>query len=308
MIRHLIHAEIDFNKWDDCISRSGVHVPYPYSWYLKITSPGFEALVKDDYQAVLPLTWNKKYGVYYLYQPMFTQQLGVFCKQQFRMEMQTEFLNHIPAKFRLVDIQWHQFHAMATNDFSIKQRNNFILTPDRKEQSIQNNFNSQRLRDLKYAEKMMYSVSDQFSTKQFISDLKNADRFRQMGIKTPHLNVLSTLIDFSLKNQKGKIFYVLDGSQKPLAAMFSVITEKSIVNVSNFYLTGCANSRAQTFLFTEVINNYCHSEMVFDFEGSDIPGIANFYKSFGAVSQSYFRIYANKLPPVFRKLKSKNLN
>jgi len=53
---------------------------YGYSWYLTNVSPGWEGLVLDDYLAVMPLTCHRKYFIYYLSQPFFTQQLGVFFK------------------------------------------------------------------------------------------------------------------------------------------------------------------------------------------------------------------------------------
>lgn len=40
----------------------------------------WDALVLNDYEAVMPLTWNKKYGICYLYQPPFTACLGITGK------------------------------------------------------------------------------------------------------------------------------------------------------------------------------------------------------------------------------------
>jgi hypothetical protein len=66
----------------NAIARSFNGIVYAYSWYLDIVSPGWDALVKDDYKSVMPLTWRKKYGIKYLYQPFFTQQLGVFSSDK----------------------------------------------------------------------------------------------------------------------------------------------------------------------------------------------------------------------------------
>ncbi len=43
----------------------------------------WDALVLDDYQAVMPLTWRSKFGIRYLYQPAFTQQTGIFSASPF---------------------------------------------------------------------------------------------------------------------------------------------------------------------------------------------------------------------------------
>ena len=77
MIRYLSHDEIDKPQWDACIEGSVNSLPYAASWWLDVVSPGWEALVSEDYRSVMPLTWHKKLGVYYLYQPYLTQQLGI---------------------------------------------------------------------------------------------------------------------------------------------------------------------------------------------------------------------------------------
>jgi len=71
-IKHLQQKEIDKIKWDACISNAANGLIYGYSFYLDTMARHWDALVLNDYEAVMPLTWNKKYGFYYLYQPAFT--------------------------------------------------------------------------------------------------------------------------------------------------------------------------------------------------------------------------------------------
>ena len=79
-IRDVLHKEIDFIKWDNCISNAPNGLIYGYSYYLDHMASQWDALVLNDYEAVMPLTWNRKYGIHYLYQPFLTAQLGVFGK------------------------------------------------------------------------------------------------------------------------------------------------------------------------------------------------------------------------------------
>ncbi|MBK8472915.1 MAG: hypothetical protein IPL33_12555 [Sphingobacteriales bacterium] len=55
-IRYVAHADIDRLRWDDAITRAANSLPYAYSWYLDIVAPHWDALVTDDYSAVMPLT------------------------------------------------------------------------------------------------------------------------------------------------------------------------------------------------------------------------------------------------------------
>ncbi|MEA3446653.1 MAG: hypothetical protein U9R19_18205, partial [Bacteroidota bacterium] len=96
-IRFLIHKQIDKRKWNQCIKSSVNGIVYAYSWYLDIVSENWEALVEDDYKSVMPLTINEKYGISYLRQPIFTQQLGVFSSQRLDSNLVKTFIKSIPS-------------------------------------------------------------------------------------------------------------------------------------------------------------------------------------------------------------------
>ena len=101
MIRYLSHTEINKEKWDDCIAHSVFETMYPYSWYLDMVSPGWYALVRNDYEMVMPLTWKRTYGVRMLIQPILTQQLGIFSRKDTNPECVLEFIESISPKYFL---------------------------------------------------------------------------------------------------------------------------------------------------------------------------------------------------------------
>jgi hypothetical protein len=51
------------------------------------------------------------------------------------------------------------------------------------------------------------------------------------------------------------------------------------------------SANALAFLIDQVIQQHSNSEMIFDFEGSMIPGVARFYKQFGAIDKPYLNIF-----------------
>ena len=67
-------------------------------------SAGWDALVLDDYETVMPLTWNKKFGISYLYQPAFTQQGGVFGAGIFDNKLVDAFITRALDKFPFIEI------------------------------------------------------------------------------------------------------------------------------------------------------------------------------------------------------------
>ncbi len=60
---------------------------------------------------------------------------------------------------------------------------------------------------------------------------------------------------------------------------------------------------AMHFLKDNVLKEFAGMPLIFDFEGSDIPGIKAFYESFGAVNEPYYHFHYNHLPVPFRWLK-----
>ena len=62
--------------------------------------------------------------------------------------------------------------------------------------------------------------------------------------------------------------------------------------------TGASHALIDAF-----IKDHCGQKMILDFEGSDIPGLANFYSSFGATEEKYAAIRLNRLPFYLRWIK-----
>jgi hypothetical protein len=119
MIRFASHTDIDKQKWDRCIAGSPYGRVYAYSWFLDLICPGWNALIEDDYQAVFPLTWGRKFGISYLYQPFFSQQLGVFSETVPDRDKTNAFLAAIPETYRLIDICLNSSNEVSHGHFMI---------------------------------------------------------------------------------------------------------------------------------------------------------------------------------------------
>ena len=122
MINYLRHTQIDKPRWDQCIRESVNSMVYGYSWYLDLVSPGWDALMEDDYTSVFPLTHKRKYSVRYLAQPFFTQQLGLFTSGHLTQELVTRFLNAIPPTFKLVEIHLNSMNKVDPEKFEVVNR------------------------------------------------------------------------------------------------------------------------------------------------------------------------------------------
>src|SRR6187455_1098564 len=125
-IKYLQHKEIDKAKWDACITNSPNGLIYGYSFYLDCMARHWDALVLGDYEAVMPLTWNKKYGFYYIYQPFLSASLGVFGNH-LNGDILESFLLAIPRRFRLWEFSLNHGNLFSVKGFDLHERVNFIL-------------------------------------------------------------------------------------------------------------------------------------------------------------------------------------
>ena len=114
-IRYCAHSDIDKIKWNRCIEEADNGLIYASSTYLDIMAGKWDAMVLNDYEAVMPLTWNRKYSLYYLYQPYFIPSLGVFGKKRSSLAV-LDFLAAIPGKFCYWDIDLNETNYFLRND------------------------------------------------------------------------------------------------------------------------------------------------------------------------------------------------
>ncbi|HZI68688.1 MAG TPA: hypothetical protein VFD44_03210, partial [Hanamia sp.] len=147
-ISYLPQGKIDKSKWDNCIKNSANGLIYAYSFYLDAMSENWDALVANDYEFVMPLTWKRKYGIYYLYQPPFTASLGVFGNN-ISKEIVKNFLENIPQKFRYWDFYLNRQNLFSIPEFPMYERSNFILRLSSDYESIKSKYASSTSRNIK---------------------------------------------------------------------------------------------------------------------------------------------------------------
>ena len=81
MIQYVKRKYLDEDKYNFCIENSIQSKVYAFSLYLDIVADNWDVLVLNDYKAVMPIPWNKKFLLKYSLQPFFCQQLGVYSKE-----------------------------------------------------------------------------------------------------------------------------------------------------------------------------------------------------------------------------------
>lgn len=300
-IKYLTNGQVDKQKWDACIDQASNGLIYAYAFYLDSMAKNWDALVLGDYKAVMPLTWNKKYGIHYLYQPPFTACLGIFG-QQLRAELVNGFLQAIPAKFKYWDIYLNHGNFFRLAGFDLYERMNYVLPLNLPYESLQDNYKDNIKRNIKRSEKLDLTITKNIAVAEVILLVREqAKDFASLASKDfEHFKKLYQLL---YKKEKATTYgvYTKEGQLIAAAVFFFSHNRAYYIMVGNH--PNGKTLGASHALINAFIKDHAGQNLILDFEGSDISSLARFYSSFGAREEKYSAVRLNRLPVPFRWFK-----
>jgi hypothetical protein len=293
------YQKIDKIKWDACIHTAPNGLVYAYSFYLDAMANYWDALVLNDYEAVMPLTWNKKYGIAYLYQPFFTASLGVFGPG-LNITLVNDFLNAIPSQFKYWDIYLNRanhFHpiTIGTNNFSLYQRVNYVLPLNDSYENLFTNFRDNTKRNIKKSVQLNCVVKKGIDIADVIALAKDQSK-NFSPVTEKDFNNFKALY-LQLQQQQKAITYGICSPNGELvsSAAFFFSHERAYYILAGNHPNG-KTIGASHALINAFIKDYAGQNLLLDFEGSDMSKLAFFYSSFGAREEKYAGLKLNKLP------------
>ncbi len=301
-IQFLKSTAIDRDKWDRCIANSPFGIAYAYSWFLDRICGHWDALIWGDYLYVMPLVSNSKFGFSYVYQPFFTQQLGIFSNFPPEPAIVNQFLHAIPKNFRLTDMNLNIGNIPTVANFDVKQRVTHHLYLQSGLQ-LRANYNTNTRRNIQKAIQHKIYISPVYDLLQFLSFTQKNLSQKSPEIKGKHYAALQKIVSYALYHQLGEIYGAWDAGNNLVAAAFFLTTnQKSIYLAASSNEFGTGQS-AMFLLIDTFIQANAGKNLVLDFEGSLIPGVARFYSGFGARPQTYYSVHQNNLPQILRYIK-----
>ena len=300
-IKHLTHDKVDKVKWDACLERAANGLIYSSSYYLDRMSKHWDALVLNDYEAIMPLTWNRKYGFFYLYQPPFTACLGIFGNE-LDAGLLIAFLNAIPSHFRYWDIYLNPDNYFNQAAYPLYERVNYFLPLHDSYESLYGRFRENTQRNIKKSVQAGCIVKKDIPVKEVIH-LSNKqlgtfskrveENFENIAELYYYLHERKKAITYGVYNPTGKL---------AASAVFFFDHKRAYYILVGNHRDGKATGASHALL-NAFIKDHASQPLILDFEGSDIPGLASYYSSFGSTVEKYPGLKLNRLPAPFRWLK-----
>lgn len=298
----LSRSEIDSAKWNLCIENSDYPHAYGTSWYLDIVCPnGWEALVWGDYQAVMPLPIGKILRFRQTFTPFWIQQLGLFQKKDCIIDT-LKLHQFLTKRFRFFDLCVHSMDCFQ-NVLLFHERCNFEWTFSKS--NHREAYSKNLKRHLKKAKEKGLRIAKGKNSAELIRFFREYKGGQIQSYNQEDYNRLGQLIDHNLQHDEGVVLKVLDGDKVVAMAFYQIVFRRAT------YLLGTSNSEgrncgAMQFMMDHFVEQWKEKIDLLDCEGSALPGLQQFYKSFGAEEKTYFRLRYNKLPIPLKWIKNKS--
>mgnify|MGYP001052758527 CR=1 FL=1 len=283
MIKYVHRKDLDLDKYNFCIENSIQTRVYAFSWYLDVVANHWDVLVLDDYEAVMPIPWNKKYGLKYVTQPYFCQQICVYSKSNININI---FIKKISKYFLYVNLN----SCQKPDDFESLEKINYQLNLNSDYSKIFKNYRKDRKKSLKKAKELQLRYQDFDNIESLIELYKIV--FSHIKTSDKYFETIQSLMMYCLQNKIGFTRNIFVDSTLVCSGFFVNY------NARIYYLFAASSALgkkygATTFLIDSVIKEYSNSDFIFDFEGSTIPNVGSFYKSFGSKKTTYFNLKTN---------------
>jgi len=289
MIKFVQNKDIDKAKWDNLISNSFNGFIYANSAHLNMVSGNWNALILDDYKAVMPLPEKTKFGIRYAMQPMFSQQLGVIFKEKPKQKDIKDFILELQNNYKYFALNLN-FYNYLSDKIKNKEMLNQVLDLNKSYETLRTSFSKNTKRNINNIDTNMLEIkTNSINTDEFIEIYQANLPDKKLDIYT---ELARNLVDYYLKSEFGNVYSVHDKSTNNLLACVLILS----YNKRHIYLLPVSNTegkekKAMFLLIDNFIKNNSETDFLLDFEGSNIEGIHRFYKGFGATEQNYIHIY-----------------
>ncbi len=297
-IKFIPSSALDRDKYRACIRGSLYPVGYAEPSCLDLMAKQWSALVLGDYDAVMPLPWNRKWGFRYVYNPAFVPQLGIFSSRPLTIFLQDRFFSELKNRFSFCEL----FLNPGNRQEGLRNKTNFILPLSPAYNHLRENYKKDLKDRLQKARALTCRVTNDPETVVGLYRDLYGKRFRH--VTAADYSAFSALAAGKLAAGQLLCREVRDEPTGSLLAANIFLKDNArITNIMAVTIPEGRQRFAQHFLLDSIIREYAGQPLLLDFEGSEIPGVAAFYQRFGAVTESYPLFRYNGLPFPFRLLK-----
>ena len=280
-LKYIKSQDIDKGKWDSLVSISKDSNVFCFSWYLDNFCE-WDIITLNDYQGGIALPRRKKLGLVRLYQPNFIQKCVWFG-------MSLDF-NHLKVLHTLIGRIFSLAHFNTNLQLnSAEKRTNLVIHLYNDIGTIRSKYSRSLRRNLKGGSGLIHIKENG----------KNADVFKLYKAVWGKLNPQLHDTDYQLledlvkKRHDNFVCMTVYKNQECIAGVLLVKGKNRLHYILGANSASGKKENALSLLIDAILEKYSSSDFIFDFEGSSIPSVKSYYKTFGAVNEPFYDVQIN---------------
>jgi hypothetical protein len=248
--------------------------------------------------------WKKKYGFNFILPPPLTPTMGAWfryptqpqkrhSRYHHEMKLTDALIDKLPdatLTITQLGLNFDNWLPFMWRGFKQRTRYTFLIENLTDFDAVSANFSENVKRNLKKGKDLIVEESDDVAVLYDLAQGSLEKNGSQLNFSFDTLNLLYLKIK---EQNAGQIFQIKNVENEILASALIVWDKEK----AYFLVAGDnrKNMSASTVLIHSVLQKMSAKNIqVFDFEGSMIESIANFYRSFGAKPQAYHLIFKAK--------------
>lgn len=279
-LHYLSNTQIQRERWDKLVLSSPRGSIYGLSWYLDAAFPDWKGLIWDDYEAVYTVPAKRKWGIIpYAYNPFFIRHCGIYGNTV-SPEFEKQIVRFFHRNFLRSRLNMFEPHQLPTHG-NIQPRKFQLLDLHSTFQ-----YDSNTKRNLKKAEQSGLQLMG-------IAPFTVVDIFRRnkggdLGqFHENDYNRLEATMKACVAQNAGEGYAAVSAAGEIMAAGFFSFVRDTITYLNGATTEAGKKNGGMHFLMDAVIQLYHHSYRYLDMGGSNVEGVARFYRSFGASDMTY---------------------
>lgn len=322
-IRRLVKNEYDL--WDDFVDNSPQGTLFHKTYWLKATGKKFSiygCFKGNEFYAGIPVCYDQIIGCKYFSPPLQTPYLGILMKHQ-----DAKYVKSITREKKISSelIQWlkGEFYSIKFNytpgmvdlqpfiweGFTCNVRYTYIINLNNSLEDIWKSMDDTRRRNISKAKKDGINVSSNYDLQEVFSLVEKT--FDRQDMKVPFKTVVFNYI-YALKERNKCISFLSKNENGDNIAVVYLVWD----NKRSYYLMGGYDSEKSHYGASAVAMwkaiKFSKEELglaEFDFEGSMVPQIEQFFRKFGGILTPYYSVVWEKPFPISVRMRAviKNL-
>lgn len=295
----------NISLYESYVQRHGLPVFFQ-PWYLDAAcSDGQWHVSMDIHEGELRGVWpymlKKKYGQHYITQPPLTSFLGPYCHRPEDMTKESTWISHqkavltnlfdqLPAHLLMIS-QWipDQTNWLPLYWKGCKQTTRYTYQIDLllSSEELWSSISTKQRNHIKQAQQ-----SYQLSSSEALKDLWPLieSTYARQGEKIPYAQSMLMELDKTLHNKQKRKIFLLESGEKIVAGLYLIFDDTTAYMI----ITGRSNddnSGGVAMAIREAVQYAKNRGLkVFDFEGSMMPRVESFFRSFGGNLVPYHRV------------------